>query len=425
MKVLLIGSGGREHALAWKIIQSPLCDQLICAPGNAGIAEFADIAQIAADDIDGILAFAETEMVDFVVVGPEVPLALGLVDELTGRGILAFGPSERAAQLESSKAFTKDFCARHNIPTARYDIFTSLESARAGLDNFTAPYVLKADGLAAGKGVVIAQSRLEAEAELAEFFSGKFGNASTRVVIEECMQGPEISFFALCDGELGVPFGTAQDHKRAFDGDEGPNTGGMGAYMPVLGFNNELQDEILREIIRPTLIGMARENMPFTGILFAGLMLTAEGPKLIEYNVRFGDPECQILMRGLKSDLLDMLVAAARGELAELSPPVWQDGAFVNIVLAANGYPGQYKKGTKLKGLEAARLRPAVEVFHAGTRRSETGQLVSAGGRVLNITAHGPNIETAVARAYQVIDEDIEWPDGFCRRDIAWQALRG
>ncbi len=423
MKILLIGSGGREHALAWKINQSPLCKQLICAPGNAGICEIADCVNIKADDVGGLVKFALREAVNFVVVGPEVPLALGLVDELITQGIAVFGPTEAAAMLESSKAFTKDFCTRHDIPTAKYDVFTNVSDAKAYLDVMDAPYVIKADGLAAGKGVVIAETRAEAETELDEFFSGKFGGAGDCVLIEEFMTGHEISFFALADGISVLPLIAAQDHKRAFDGDKGPNTGGMGAYSPVPGFNDE--KKIMDEILIPTVRGMAAEGTPFTGVFFAGLMMTKDGPKLIEYNVRFGDPECQVLMRRLESDLLDMMIKAAKGKLAQVDLVTWSPNAVVNVVVAADGYPGTYVKGETIKGVEAANLMEGVQVFHAGTTRDKDGALLSAGGRVLNITAVGMTVVQAVERAYTAIDEAIDWPGGYVRRDIAKMAIKG
>jgi phosphoribosylamine--glycine ligase len=424
MKVLLIGSGGREHSLAWKIIQSPLCDQLICAPGNAGMAEIADCAPVKADDIRGILALVKDEIIDFVVVGPEQPLALGIVDALQERGIAVFGPTELAAQLESSKVFTKDFCIRHDIPTAKYEVFTELDEAKAFLSEMQPPYVLKADGLAAGKGVVIPETRAEAEQELEEFFSGKFGDAGKCVLIEEFMRGHEISFFAISDGQTLMPLIEAQDHKRAFDGDRGPNTGGMGAYSPVPGFSEADRDTIIDKILDPTVRGMAREDMPFCGVLFAGLMMTDEGPKLIEYNARFGDPECQVLMRRLDSDLLEIMVAAAKGDLHKIDYPKWTDEPVVNVVLAAKGYPGSYGKNTLIKGVDAANLETGVQVFHAGTSRNDKGALLATGGRVLNITAQGKTVEQAVNRAYSAINEQIDWPDGFCRKDIAHQVLK-
>jgi phosphoribosylamine--glycine ligase len=423
MKVLLIGSGGREHSLAWKLKQSPLCEQLICAPGNAGIAEIADCAPIKADDISGLIGLVENEAIEFVVVGPEQPLALGIVDELHKRGIAVFGPTEAAAQLESSKAFTKDFCIRHDIPTARYDVFLSAGEAKAFLDEMEAPYVIKADGLAAGKGVVIAETREIAEQELDEFFSGKFGEAGSCVIIEEFMRGHEISFFAIADGDTLLPLIEAQDHKRAFDGDKGPNTGGMGAYSPGPEFSDVDKQAVIDRILEPTVRGMAKERMPFTGVLFAGLMMTTEGPKLIEYNARFGDPECQVLMRRLKSDLLEIMYAAAKGRLHEIISVEWSDDPVCNVVLAAKGYPGSYEKGSVIKGVDAANLEDGVQVFHAGTSRNDKGELLAVGGRVLNITAQGKTIEQAVNRAYKAIDEDIDWPEGFCRRDIAKQAL--
>ena len=422
MKILLVGAGGREHALAWKIRQSPLCTQLICAPGNAGICELADCVNIEADDIDALVDFALNEGVNFVVIGPEVPLDLGLVDRLQAQGIAAFGPSELAAQLESSKAFTKDFCARHDIPTARYDIFTRLDDAINYLSEMRPPYVLKADGLAAGKGVVITTDKDAAIAELRDFFGGKFGEASKIVVIEEFLRGPEISFFALSDGKTVLPLIEAQDHKRAYDGDKGPNTGGMGAYSPVPGFGPDERQRVIDEILIPTVAGMRAENMPFKGVLFAGLMMTEDGPKLIEYNVRFGDPECQVLMRRLKSDLVEMMAACVQERLAELPAPVWSDTPVVNVVMAAKGYPGPYQKGERIRGVEAANLEPGVRVFHAGTRRGTDGALLSNGGRVLNITAQGNHLEEALDRAYAVIDNIIDWPGGRVRRDIAWQA---
>ena len=422
MKVLLLGSGGREHALAWKISQSPLCDQLMCAPGNAGIGEIADLAVLDINDTSALISLIDREGINFVVIGPEDPLANGLVDELTRLGIACFGPTQKAAQLESSKAFTKDFCTRHNIPTARYDVFTNADDAVVYLDEMSAPYVIKADGLAAGKGVVIAESKDQAIQEIGEFFSGKFGDASACIVIEEFMVGHEISFFALADGKTVLPLIEAQDHKRAFDGDKGPNTGGMGAYSPVPEFNET--DQIMEQILQPTLRGMAQERMPFSGVLFAGLMMTSDGPKLIEYNVRFGDPECQVLIRRMKTDLLELMIAASRGKLNDPPAPEWHEDSVVNIVMAAQGYPGNYAKGEDIKGIDAANLRDGIKVFHAGTLRSDEGILRSNGGRVLNITAQGKTLEQALTRAYSAIDEDIQWAGGFCRRDIAHHAKK-
>ncbi|MEE9272356.1 MAG: phosphoribosylamine--glycine ligase [Robiginitomaculum sp.] len=421
MKILLIGSGGREHSLAWKIIQSPLCDQLICAPGNAGICEIADCVNIKPNNIAGLLAFIKTELVDFVVVGPEMPLALGLVDTLAKVGVPAFGPTQAAAMLETSKAFTKDFCIRHQIPTAPYDVFTNAKEAIIYLDEMQPPYVIKADGLAAGKGVIITEDKTEAITELKAFFSGKLGPAGECVVIEEFMRGHEISFFALTDGKTVYPLCEAQDHKRAYDGDKGPNTGGMGAYSPVPGFTQ--RQRIIDEILIPTVQGMARAGTPFAGVLFAGLMMTKTGPKLIEYNVRFGDPECQVLMRRLKGDILALMIACQNGTLDNFPNALWREETCVNVVLAAKGYPGDYGKGLPIQGVDAANQMDGVLVFHAGTKRDDKGKLLSDGGRVLNITASGKNAKQATARAYAAIDEVIKWPGGFCRRDIAKQAL--
>lgn len=424
MKVLLIGSGGREHALAWKLSQSEKVTNLICAPGNAGIAEVADCVDVAADDIVGLLALVQREGFDFVIVGPEQPLALGLVDLLQERGVKVFGPTQAAAQLESSKSFTKEFCKRHSIPTADFGTFTALKEAKAFLKTMTAPYVLKADGLAAGKGVVIAKTLKEAEAELAEFFSGKYGAASETVVIEAFMTGQEVSFFALSDGKTAMPLIGAQDHKRAFDGDMGPNTGGMGAYSPTPIFTQSALQTVLETLIQPTIDGMYNEGHPFVGVLFAGLMMTPEGPKLIEYNARFGDPECQVLMRRLQSDIMELFIAAEAGQLDTVDTPVWFDDPVVNVVLATKGYPGDYKKGSEIKGVHKAQERDGVVIFHAGTR-SEDGTLRANGGRVLNVTAQAASLQEAVKAAYDAIDTDIDWPEGFCRRDIAHHALDG
>ena len=423
MKVLLIGSGGREHALAWKLSQSHKVSELTCAPGNAGIAKVAACVDIKADDVIGLLALVDRGGYDFVVVGPEQPLALGLVDMLEERGVKVFGPTEAAAQLESSKSFTKEFCKRYNIPTADYGVFTDIKEAKAFLKTMKAPYVLKADGLAAGKGVVIPETLSEAEAELDEFFSGKFGEASTKVVIEEFMTGQEVSFFAISDGKNALPLIGAQDHKRAFDGDKGPNTGGMGAYSPTPVFTQSAMIEVMEKIIQPTVYGMAKDGHPFKGVLFAGLMMTADGPKLIEYNARFGDPECQVIMRRLQSDLMEILLAAEAGTLDKVGAPAWFDEPVVNVVLAAKGYPGSYEKGTTISGLEKADEMDGVVVFHAGTKPGANGDVLSNGGRVLNITSQASSLAEAVAQAYKAIDECVEWPDGFCRRDIAHHAL--
>ena len=424
MKVLLIGSGGREHALAWKLSQSEHVKDLTCAPGNAGISEIAATVPIPADDMIGLLALIGREAYDFVIVGPEVPLALGLVDALQDMGVPVFGPTQAAAQLESSKAFTKDFCARYNIPTAAYGVFEDIAPAKDFLKSMDAPYVLKADGLAAGKGVVIAQTRTEAEAELDEFFSGKFGEASQKVVIEDFMTGQEISFFAVSDGKTALPLIEAQDHKRAFDGDAGPNTGGMGAYSPAPVFDDAAFKAVMNDIIQPTINGMAKDGHDFVGVLFAGLMMTETGPKLIEYNVRFGDPECQVIMRRLQSDLMEIFMAAVSGELDSLPAPAWSKEPVVNIVMATQGYPGAYKKGSVITGLSAMNDQDGVLVFHAGTKQGDDGALLANGGRVLNITAEGKTMLQAVERAYTSIDEELNWPEGFCRRDIAHHALK-
>lgn len=423
MNVLLIGSGGREHALAWKLSQSPLVTDITCAPGNAGIAEVANLAPIAADDLIGILGLVQRGSFEFVIVGPEQPLALGLVDLLEGLNVPVFGPTQAAAMLESSKAFTKDFCKRYNIPTADYGVFTDLKDAKAFLKTMRAPYVLKADGLAAGKGVVIAETLKEAEHELGEFFSGKFGEASAKVVIEEFMEGQEVSFFAIADGKTAVPLMGAQDHKRAFDGDKGPNTGGMGAYAPAPVFTQAQMNVVMATIIEPTVKGMLEDETPFKGVLFAGLMMTTDGPKLIEYNTRFGDPECQVLMRMLTSDLMEIFIAASTGDLGTLKAPTWSTNPVVNVVMAAKGYPGAYKKDTPIKGLLEAEDIDGVVVFHAGTKRGDDNALLSNGGRVLNITAEAKTLQGAVDAAYKAIDDALNWPEGFCRRDIAHHGL--
>lgn len=423
MKVLLIGSGGREHALAWKIVQSDKVSELVCAPGNAGMVDIAACVPIAADDIIGLLALVQRENFDFVIVGPEQPLALGLVDALEDIGVKVFGPTEAAAQLEASKSFTKDFCSRYDIPTAAYGVFTDIKAAKAYLKTMSAPYVLKADGLAAGKGVVIPETLEAAEAELDELFSGKFGEASAKVVIEEFMTGQEVSFFALSDGKTALPLIGAQDHKRAFDGDKGPNTGGMGAYSPAPVFTEDTLQTVMKTIVQPTVDGMAKDGTPFKGVLFAGLMMTPDGPKLIEYNCRFGDPECQVLMRRLQSDIMELFLACEDGKLDAVPHPAWFADPVVNVVLATKGYPGKYEKGSVITGLDAANARDGIVVFHAGTKRKGDG-ICAAGGRVLNITSQATSLESAVAKAYKVIDEVIKWPEGFCRRDIAHHALK-
>jgi len=422
MNILLVGSGGREHALAWKIAQSPLCDRLICAPGNPGMAEFGELAAVKADDVDALLALAQKEAADLVVIGPEAPLAEGLADRLADKGIKAFGPSQAASQLEASKAFTKAFCERWGIPTAQHKTVSGLAEAKTFLAELDAPYVLKADGLAAGKGVIIAETLAEAEAEAEAMLSGKFGGASETLVIEEFLHGEEASLFAICDGRTALPLAAAQDHKRIGEGDTGLNTGGMGAYSPPPAVDAALAERVMTEIIRPTVQGMAEEGAPFSGVLYAGLMLTASGPKLIEYNVRFGDPECQALMMRLTSDLVPLMLASAERGLAEAEPPQWDERPAICVVMAAPGYPETARTGDVIGWIGHAREMEDVEVFHAGTALKD-GAVVSAGGRVLNVVALGENLRQAAERCYAAIDR-IEWPNAYYRRDIAWRALR-
>jgi len=423
MNILLVGGGGREHALAWKIAQSPRVETLVCAPGNAGIAELAECVAVAADDVDALCALAEQRKVDLVVVGPEAPLVEGLADRLSDLGVAVFGPSRDAARLEASKAFTKEICAAVDAPTAAYGDFTDADAAKGFLDTLEAPYVLKADGLAAGKGVVIAHTREEAEREIDAMLSGRFGAASRRLVIEEFMPGEEASLFALCDGEEVVFFGGGQDHKRAFDGDEGPNTGGMGVYAPAPILSEAVVDAAMNRIVRPTIIEMRRRGTPFRGVLYAGLMIDKGQPRLVEYNVRFGDPECQVLMLRLGSDIVPYLAACAGlGRLGDLPAPQWRTDAAVTVVMAANGYPGAYRKGSRIDGLLLAESAPGVTVFHAGTTRDRYGVTRASGGRVLNVCGFGGDLRAAAARAYEAVDL-IDWPDGFCRRDIAARAL--
>lgn len=420
MNILLLGSGGREHALAWKLAASPSCSQLYAAPGNPGIAECADIVALDVADHKAAIAFCHENAVELVVVGPEAPLVAGLADDLRAEGFAVFGPGKGAAQLEGSKGFTKDLCARAGIPTARYERVTSLEAAWGALKNFNAPFVLKADGLAAGKGVVIAESREDAQEALSEMFDGKFGSAGSEVVIEEFMRGEEASFFALTDGEIIVPFGTAQDHKRVGEGDTGPNTGGMGAYSPAPVLTDDLIDRAMREIVVPTVRTLSEDKMPYRGVLYAGLMLTDEGPKLVEYNIRFGDPECQVLMMRFEGDLAALLMACATGDLSKADPVRFSDDTALTVVMAAEGYPDTPKKGgaIELGGAED----DGAKVFHAGTSRGDDGALVASGGRVLNVTARGSNVTEAQAAAYKAVDA-ITFPDGFCRSDIGWREV--
>lgn len=419
MNVLLIGSGGREHALAWKLAASPLLTRLYCAPGNPGIAREADCVALDVTDHAAVAAFAKEKEIGLVVVGPEAPLVAGLADDLEAEGIRVFGPSRAAARLEGSKGFTKDLCARFGIPTGAYGRFSDAASARAYIEAQGAPIVVKADGLAAGKGVTVAMTVAEAQGAIDACFDGAFGGAGAEVVVEEFLDGEEASFFCLCDGTTALPFGSAQDHKRVGEGDTGPNTGGMGAYSPAPVMTQEMTARVMDEIVRPTLAGMAAMGCPFRGVLFVGLMITAKGPQLIEYNVRFGDPECQVLMMRLKDDLLPLLNGAVDGQLSHMSAR-WRDEAALTVVMAAKGYPGTPEKGSVIAGLDAAGSEGA-EIFHAGTAEKD-GQLVASGGRVLAITALGKTVTEARDRAYAAVDR-IDWPQGFCRRDIGWRAV--
>ncbi len=421
MKVLVVGSGGREHSLCWAIAASPLCDKLFCAPGNAGIAADAECVDIGAEDIDGLIGFVKANEIDFVVVGPEGPLILGLVDRLDEIGVKSFGPHAAAAILEGSKGFTKDFCAKYDIPTAAYRRFTEPEAAKQWVREQGTPIVVKADGLAAGKGVTVAFELDEALAAIdTAMVDGKFGDAGTELVVEAFLQGEEASFFALCDGETALPMLSAQDHKAVFDGDKGPNTGGMGAYAPAPVMTEAMAESVMEKIILPTVAGMKAEGRPYKGVLYAGLMITGEGPELIEYNVRFGDPECQVLMTLLISDILTALIAAADGVLDSFELR-WRDEAALSVVMASNGYPGGYEKGTEIAGVEMAASEDTV-IFHAGTARGDHDRLLAVGGRVLNVTGFGPTVKAAQDAAYAAVDR-IDWPGGFCRRDIGWRAI--
>ena len=420
MNILLLGSGGREHALAWKIAASPLVERLYCAPGNAGIAKEAEIVAFDVADHAAVVSFCRAQKIGLVVVGPETPLCAGIVDDLTTAGIKAFGPSKAAAQLEGSKGFTKDLCRANNIPTAAYERFTAAATAKAYVRSQGAPIVVKADGLAAGKGVVVVQSVAEAEAAIDMMFAGGLGAAGAEVVVEEFLVGEEASFFALCDGESAIPLISAQDHKRVFDGDQGPNTGGMGAYSPAPVMTPELTRRTMDEIVLPTVRAMKAMGAPYKGVLYAGLMITAQGPKLIEYNVRFGDPECQVLMLRMRSDLVPALVAARDGQLKSFDLR-WRDSAALVVVMATNGYPGNYGKGSVIGGLDDAAALPGVEIFHAGTKQAG-GQITANGGRVLGVSATGASVGEAQQRAYAAVDR-IDWPGGFCRRDIGYLAV--
>lgn len=424
MKVLLVGSGGREHALAWQLAQSERCDVLYCAPGNPGISECSECVDIQVDDIDGLASFAVRKSIDLVIIGPEVPLVLGLVDELSTRGIRAFGPNKAAARLEGSKAFMKDLCAKYNIPTAAYGRFTDVDQALAFIRERGAPIVVKADGLAAGKGVVVAMTLEEAEVAARDMLSGNsFGKAGAEVVIEEFLDGEELSFFAIADGKHVMPLTSAQDHKRVGDGDTGPNTGGMGAYSPAHMMNETLGQKITERLINPTMKAMTAEGCPFTGIFFAGIMLVKGEPILLEYNTRFGDPECQTLMMRFDGDLLELLDRAAWGKLAGAERDFcWRAETALCVVMAARGYPGPALKDTVISGIGSADQLPDTKVFHAGTGLDSSGNIVAKGGRVLGVCALGETASDAQIAAYKAVDQ-ITWPGGFCRRDIGWRAI--
>ena len=421
MNVLLIGSGGREHALAWALAASPLLTRLYCAPGNAGIEELAECAPVPAMDFDGLVAFAKRKKIDFAVIGPDDPLVGGLWDRFESEGIRATGPSKAAAVLEGSKGFVKDLCREIGIPTAAYGRFDDAAAAKRFADALGLPVVIKADGLALGKGVIIAENKAEAAKAIDFMFAGGFGESGRQIVVEEFMEGEEASFFALSDGDNVIPLAGAQDHKRAFDGDKGPNTGGMGAYSPAPVLSAALAEDAMARFIKPTVAAMSERGMAYAGVLYLGLMMTKDGPKLVEYNCRFGDPECQVLMIRLKSDLLTALVAMRDKQLGHLDLR-WREEAALTVVMATRGYPGSYAKGSVIRGLERAAKVEGVQIFHAGTKRAD-GHIVANGGRVLNVTALGKDVAEAQARAYRAVDL-VDWPEGFCRRDIGWRALR-
>ncbi len=420
MNILILGSGGREHSLAWAIKQNPKCDRLICAPGNAGMDLIADCADLDILDGGAVRDFCVENAVDFVVIGPEAPLAAGVADKLRAAGILCFGPSQAAARLESSKSFTKEICDAARAPTAAWARFDNADAARAHIRAQGAPIVVKADGLAAGKGVIVAETPEQALEAIDDMFSGQFGAAGAEVVIEEFMEGEEASFFVLCNGESCLPIGTAQDHKRAYEGDKGPNTGGMGAYSPAPILTDALQEQVLDQIIRPTLREMARHGTPYQGVLYAGLMIADGQARLVEYNVRFGDPECQVLMMRLGAQVLDLLLACAEDRLDEVRARFADDHA-LTVVMAAKGYPGAYEKGSEIRGLDDLPSTSSQQVFHAGTKLAD-GRLQAVGGRVLNVTARATSLRKARDLAYEMVDA-IDWPEGFCRRDIGWRAL--
>ena len=422
MNVLVVGGGGREHALCWAIAGSPLVRKLYCAPGNAGIAQEAECVDIAVEDLEELVHFALTNNIDFVVIGPEAPLVAGLADKLKENGIKSFGPSAAAAVMEGSKSFMKEFCYRHKIPTASFSRFTEPLKAKDFVEKNGVPIVIKADGLAAGKGVIIAETSEQAHQAIENMLEkGAFGSAGTEIVIEEFLEGEEASFFALCDGNTAIPMASAQDHKRVGDGDTGPNTGGMGAYSPAPIITESMTKTIMETIIKPTLLGMKAEGRPYKGVLYAGLMVENHKPKLLEYNVRFGDPECQVLMMRLMSDLLPALIASEDGVLKDFDLR-WYDDTALTVVMASNGYPGSYKKGSIIRGVEDFQDNKDMTLFHAGTKFNEKNEICASGGRVLAITALGKNVLEAQVKAYEGIDS-IEWPDGFCRRDIGWRAL--
>jgi phosphoribosylamine--glycine ligase len=420
VNILILGSGGREHALAWAVIQNPKCDKLIVCPGNAGIEQIAECASFDIMDGGAVVNFAEENAIDFVIVGPEAPLAVGVADRLREAGVLVFGPSGEAAKLEASKSFTKEICDAANAPTAGYGHFTDAEAAKAHIRANGAPIVVKADGLAAGKGVIVAMDEATALDAIDDMFGGAFGGAGAEVVIEEFMEGEEASLFVLVDGEDVLSVGTAQDHKRVGEGDTGLNTGGMGAYSPAPVLSAEVEEKAMAEIVRPTMKAMAERGTPFQGVLYAGLMIKDGQPRLVEYNVRFGDPECQVLMMRLGAQALDLLHAAAEGRLSEAQVN-WADDHAITVVMAAQSYPGAYEKGTEISGLEALPEDSMNMVFHAGTK-AEGGKVLATGGRVLNVTARGDSLQEARDRAYAMVDA-ITWPGGFCRRDIGWRAL--
>lgn len=421
MNILILGSGGREHALAWAVMQNPKCDKLIVAPGNAGIAAIAECASFDINDGATVVSFVEENAIDFVIIGPEAPLAAGVADDLRAAGVLTFGPSKAAAQLEASKSFTKDICDASGAPTAGYAHFTDAEAAKAYIREQGAPIVVKADGLAAGKGVIVAMDLDTALDAIDDMFGGEFGAAGAEVVIEEFMEGEEASWFILCDGENVLPVGTAQDHKRVGDGDTGLNTGGMGAYSPAPVMTDSVIQKAMDEIVKPTVAEMAKRGMPYQGVLYAGFMIKDGQPRLVEYNCRFGDPECQVLMMRLGAQALDLMLATARGELDQAQVN-WADDHAMTVVMAANGYPGAYEKGSVIRGLDALPEDSKNMVFHAGTAEKD-GQIVATGGRVLNVTARGESLQEARDRAYAMIDQ-INWPEGFNRSDIGWRALK-